>query len=285
MSDLIYDVGMNSGDDTAYYLHLGYRVVAVEADPDLVARCERRFAEEIRAGRLVILNCAIGPVPGSAKFWRCLDKPEWNSFRKALAGRCGYRVEEIDVCVRRFGSILAEHGTPHYLKVDIEGHDIYCLEDLDKAHLPRYLSVEVGLLDELLALRELGYDRFKLVLQGQHRELKNETRSLSGWLKRHIASHALTSYVARKVWSVRRRLGRVLMRARRRLQPGRGLEWIFPHGSSGPFGEDAPGSWISFEEACLRWLDHVHAYRGYCWCDLHATLGSAALDQATTRAA
>ena len=29
--DLIYDVGMNNGDDTAYYLHKGFRVVAVEA--------------------------------------------------------------------------------------------------------------------------------------------------------------------------------------------------------------------------------------------------------------
>ena len=34
--ELIYDVGMNTGDDTAYYLNRGYRVVAIEANPDLV---------------------------------------------------------------------------------------------------------------------------------------------------------------------------------------------------------------------------------------------------------
>ena len=32
--DLTYDVVMHNGDDTAYYLYKGYRVVAVDADPD-----------------------------------------------------------------------------------------------------------------------------------------------------------------------------------------------------------------------------------------------------------
>jgi hypothetical protein len=30
---LIYDVGMNNGDDTAYYLRRGFRVVAIEPNP------------------------------------------------------------------------------------------------------------------------------------------------------------------------------------------------------------------------------------------------------------
>jgi hypothetical protein len=34
---LIYDVGMNNGDDTAYYLRRGFRVLAIEANLDLVA--------------------------------------------------------------------------------------------------------------------------------------------------------------------------------------------------------------------------------------------------------
>jgi len=36
-NDLVYDVGMNNGDDTAYYLSLGFRVIAIEANPELVA--------------------------------------------------------------------------------------------------------------------------------------------------------------------------------------------------------------------------------------------------------
>jgi len=34
--DLIYDIGLHDGDDTAYYLHKGYRVIAVDADPTMV---------------------------------------------------------------------------------------------------------------------------------------------------------------------------------------------------------------------------------------------------------
>jgi hypothetical protein len=44
-ADLLYDVGMNNGDDTAYYLYKGFRVVAVEADPVLVEAARERFAE------------------------------------------------------------------------------------------------------------------------------------------------------------------------------------------------------------------------------------------------
>jgi len=34
---IIYDVGMNNGDDCEYYLTKGYRVVAVEANPALAS--------------------------------------------------------------------------------------------------------------------------------------------------------------------------------------------------------------------------------------------------------
>jgi len=44
---LIYDVGMNNGDDSAYYLSLGFRVVAIEANPELVEQAKLRFAREI----------------------------------------------------------------------------------------------------------------------------------------------------------------------------------------------------------------------------------------------
>jgi FkbM family methyltransferase len=285
ISDLVYDVGMHNGDDTAYYLLLGYRVVAVEADPNLVAGCERRFDDEIRAGRLIILNCAIGPTPGNAKFWLCLDKPEWNSFLRANASRCGYRTEAVDVCVRSFRSVLAEHGVPHYLKIDIEGYDIHCLRDLDKAHLPRYLSLELVQIDELLAVRELGYDRFKLVVQGRHRELPDETRCLSGWINRHIESHAWTSNLARRVSSIQGRVSRGALRVARRLGLASAPAWSFSHESSGPFGEEAPGDWISFEDACLRWLDYVRTYPGDVWCDLHATHANATMSGAAERAA
>ncbi len=46
-SRFIIDLGMNNGDDTAFYLAKGYNVVAVEANPHLVAAARVRFAKDI----------------------------------------------------------------------------------------------------------------------------------------------------------------------------------------------------------------------------------------------
>ena len=35
-SDLVFDLGLDNGDDTSFYLAKGLRAVAVEANPELV---------------------------------------------------------------------------------------------------------------------------------------------------------------------------------------------------------------------------------------------------------
>ena len=57
--DLVFDIGVNNGEDTAYYLRRGFRVVGVDANPEMVASGEQRFHKEIRAGRLVLLNVGL----------------------------------------------------------------------------------------------------------------------------------------------------------------------------------------------------------------------------------
>jgi SAM-dependent methyltransferase len=47
ISDLIYDVGLLDGTDTAYYLFWGYRVVAVDVNPTMIEAARVRFANEI----------------------------------------------------------------------------------------------------------------------------------------------------------------------------------------------------------------------------------------------
>jgi hypothetical protein len=41
--DLIYDVGMHNGDDSAFNLRQGFKVVAVEADPQFSERARQTF--------------------------------------------------------------------------------------------------------------------------------------------------------------------------------------------------------------------------------------------------
>jgi len=274
-SDLIYDVGMNNGDDTAYYLHRGYRVVAVEADPHLVEQCRRRFVAALEQRRLTIVHCAVGPTPGRAQFWRCVEKPEWNSFHRECATRNGYRAEPIEVEVRDFRDILREHGTPHYLKIDIEGHDIYCLRSLGAADLPAYVSCELTNTDELDALQSLGFDRFKIVLQGGHQPLADATRRLQSPLYRRLAASRTAAYVQRKAGSLGRRLARAAQSLGHKLRIVPAADWKFPNGSSGPFGEDAPGLWLPLDATRNLWLEHKRLTNAPVWCDIHAMCSKA----------
>lgn len=270
---LIFDVGMHNGDDTAFYLHRGFRVVAIEADPALAEQGRRRFAREIEEGRLTLLNVGIAPQEGTATFWLCEGRSEWNSFDRACASRQGHACRPIEVPCRRFASILREHGAPHYIKIDIETHDRHCLADLRGEELPKYISIELTAMAELIKLQSLGYDAFKLVLQGHHAAVKDETLTLRAWVAKLVRAVPQLAWIARKLSSLAGKLSRASSRLFRGISgasQNNEREWVFPFGSSGPFGEEAPGEWIGFDEAAFRWLALQRIYPGEVWCDVHA---------------
>ncbi len=253
--DLIYDVGMNNGDDTAYYLHRGFRAVAVEADPELCKIAATRFEKEIQDSRLQIVNVGIAAQPGLLDFWICETNRVWNSFDRKIASRDGLPHHSIQIPCQTFDWILANYGIPHFLKIDIEGYDYLCIEALKRASdLPTYVSVELGNLERFLSqLSELGYHGFKCISQYHFlplqlppvpEQLKVEAGDLGG----------------------------------RRQFNG----WAFPEGASGAFGEDTLGRWLDAEE-----VRRTHGYyrrlreeqrqtpfwfgAGYSfWLDLHA---------------
>ena len=57
---LVFDIGLNNGDDAAYYLSLGHDVVGIEANPLLADQCTQRFESEIRKGRMNSVSNAGG---------------------------------------------------------------------------------------------------------------------------------------------------------------------------------------------------------------------------------
>ena len=247
---LIYDVGMHNGDDTAYYLRQGYRVVAIEANPVLAAQVAERFAKKVAAGDLTIINIGISDQEGELPFWICDSVSEWSSFDKAIASRDGSAHHQIVITCRRFGSILKEFGVPYYLKLDIEESEIYCLRDLAPPDLPRYVSFEAHTwlkkteIESLAVLRDLGYTGFKLI--SQHNLLPVEYPASPEQRVYEWASSLLTS---RNIFlRVARRLGAKiwLRRLANRTRTRHG--WVFSPGSSGPFGEDLAGQWQSFDE-------------------------------------
>lgn len=167
-SRLIFDLGMNNGDDTAFYLSRGFNVVALDANPVLCTRAEKRFHNALECGRLTIRNAAIWDKSGQATFYLNLDNDHWSSLDPGWAGREGSRCKEIRVPCVTLASLFGEFGAPHYLKIDVEGVDHSVLAQLkDSDTLPLYVSVEDCRFGrqyiETLAI--CGYDGFKLLDQ------------------------------------------------------------------------------------------------------------------------
>jgi FkbM family methyltransferase len=258
MMKLIFDVGVCDGADSAYYLSQAERVVGVEASPIACAELRRRFAAEIAEGRYLLEEVGVAEQPGELSFWVCDDHPHWSSFKREIASRNGCRHHEVKVRTVRFDALVRKHGAPDYCKIDIEGHDVLCLRQLEPDIAPPYISVEMDhemdLIDEMV---RLNYRDFKVISQ----------RTLSP------ASPELASLV----YSLPAKAKDLARRADQKLR-GRRCDggWTFPAGSSGPFAEKTPGRWLEAGPArgvcaALSRLDHRHEGRGLeDWFDIHA---------------
>jgi FkbM family methyltransferase len=302
IDDLVYDVGMNNGDDTAYYLARGYRVVAIEADPTLIEDAKVRFAAEIKAGRLALVNSAVGPSNCTMPFWICPENRVWNTFDKAFMERSPLKFHSIDVPVRLFGEVMREHGVPMYLKIDIEGYDHYCLDAIDPADRPRFVSWEIGPLTDLFNVQRLGYNAFQCMSQATFQPLKlgprrghppgSSQRENKERLKQTIAEIPGARQVVRGL----RRLVRGAPAQgnagdghagvpQRNLHDNApivrtinlpGGPWSFRFGSSGPFGPDLEQNWKTADEVAYDYMDMwLHGGRigdaRSDWFDVHAT--------------
>jgi FkbM family methyltransferase len=224
--DLIYDVGMHNGDDTAYYLTKGYRVVGIDANPELCAACENRFADAIAEGNLTILNVGVGIEPGSAEFFINDRESQISSFAPNLEQRHEWR--SITRPITPLSSIMLEHGVPYFAKIDVEHFDHLVLRDLLAHQIrPELISAEAHSTETFDALQAMGYGSYALTEGYKVPEM--------------YRAHAI------------------------RLRNGDQRIYAFEPFSSGPFGEDLIGEWLppnAFEAELNRvglgWID-IHA--------------------------
>ena len=265
---LIYDVGMHTGEDTAYYLHRGFKVLAIEANPELAQRAEKKFAAAIAADRLNILQIGIAAREGEADFYISTGKSVWSSFDKANATKNGSGFKVCRLQCRTFTSILEEYGTPAYLKVDIEGSDHLCIEALSGDRRPAHVSCELSHEKSgrmIQHLSGLGYKGFKFVRQNDLRVLQPE--QLDDYLagREKAQRLGLVGHVQRRYRNIRLRISRPKLDG-----------WRFPKGASGPFGADLEGRWTTAEQATGIWQALTEAdqkQRGAAlgdWFDIHA---------------
>ncbi|WP_432288739.1 FkbM family methyltransferase (plasmid) [Aminobacter sp. BA135] len=191
---MIFDIGMHRGVDTKRYLSMGYRVVAVEANPVLAQQCATELSDHIASGRLTIENVGIYKNPGSLPFYRNLACDEWSSFVPHLGQRLG-QFDTITVDCITVHDLLARHGIPFFMKVDVEGIDEIVAADVGKCAIrPRYISIEDGGFQSLLALQNAGVRHFKFVNQPKAQETFG--RSSSGPFGEEIEGPWLTAHEA-----------------------------------------------------------------------------------------
>jgi FkbM family methyltransferase len=244
-TDLIFDIGMHRGLDTEFYLRKGFRVVALEARPDFCAEVTDRFAAEVEAGRLVVVQAALWPRLGETiTFWINQARDDWGSTHRDWSARAGDPVTEISVPTVTLAELFDRHGVPRYLKCDIEYMDEECARQLlADSRRPDFVSMEASTFDLMMMLRCCGYDRAQLVNQMLH------------------MADPMT------------------LAARAPVPPREGnfVDGWFNGHMSGLFGRDLdPARWITVPEACERWVDFFRLQnRDPClasgWLDIHVT--------------
>jgi FkbM family methyltransferase len=224
--NLVYDVGLNQGEDTEFYLKKGFKVIAFEANPDSAEFCRKKFADAVERGDLVIVEGAIvdhqNQLNGhsTTKFYRNVDHRLWGSASEDFALRSevlGTTNEVIEVKVTDFTECLKKYGIPYYLKADITGSETVCLRALlNFENKPRYISIRSEkvifrrLEEEINILEKLGYNKFMAIQQ--------DVENLQ------VPAHS---------------------------KEGLSVPHIFPEGSSGLFGQDLPEKWKE-KEAILK---------------------------------
>lgn len=218
--DLIYDIGLHKGEDTEFYLKKGFRVVAFEANPQLIEHCKTRFKDALDDRRLTLVEGAIvdpqseAAKRGTVSFHVCSDRTIWGTVNDAWMERnkdLGFSSTTIDVPTVDFGEVIRQFGMPYYMKIDIEGCDQICLAVLEQfTTRPSYLSFESDktsldrITSEIKLLTRLGYDAFQAVEQSS------------------IPQRQRPPQPARE---------------------GRYVDHVFEAGSSGLFGDELPDAW------------------------------------------
>jgi FkbM family methyltransferase len=182
--DLVFDVGAHVGDRTASFLRLGARVVAVEPQPALV-RTLRLFYGRDRA--VAIEATAVGRTPGTLSLRLNLDNPTVatasDAFVTAANGAPGWEgqawTKAVQVPVTTLDDLIARHGAPSFIKLDVEGFEAEALAGLTRPSAA--LSFEFTTIQRDVAVASierciaLGYGHFNAALG------ESQTLLQAGW--------------------------------------------------------------------------------------------------------
>ena len=160
---IIYDLGCNKGQNLAYYLSKADKVIAVDANPELINNIKDQFQSDIESGKLVVEHCALTICNKSeVNFYICEDAV---LSRMSKPEKDEGRYHQVTVPAKNIIQLINEHGKPHYIKIDIEFYDHILLKYLfENGIRPPYISCESHTIEVFCLMVVLGqYNKFKIV--------------------------------------------------------------------------------------------------------------------------